>query len=161
MREKKFRNKKRHFNQFIRGLKLLEKMDLSNTDIFEYLNMKIPIYERLFNSKKTTIMLLNLYIQSAQVYFKNNQRENLVLTIILSSPNLFSSELCIFNSEKDFKNFCNRDQHFQKWIPSNKGIVEDLNLKMPSNFKVINFKEEIDDGDFLYSGMISILKYNL
>ncbi len=160
MREKKFRSKKRHFNQFIREMKVLEKMDLSNTVIFEYLNMKIPIFERLFNSRKSTRMILNSYIKSARVYFKNNQSENLVLTIILSSPNLFSSELCIFNSEKDFKNFCNRDQHFQKWIPSNKGIVEDLNLKGPSNFQVINFKEEIDDGDLLYSGMISILKYN-
>ena len=159
MPKKKLRGAKRYLKQFHDYLHALEQSTPLKYEGYDYWNEKIWIYEKLLNNQKYTKEILNAYIKSARVFFEKNKGNDLIFTLILGRPNLFSSEVCVFYSKEYFHNFCIRDNDFQKWVSVEKGIVDDLELSIEGNYEVLNFRESIRDEDYNYDGIISIIKF--
>lgn len=157
--QKKLRGGTRYLNQFYKYLSELENLTHIKYSGYDYWNEKICIYEKLLTNKKFTKEILNSYIKSADIFAKKNKRDKQNTTIILSYPNLFTSEICVFYTEEYFNNFYNRNNVYQKWIPKQKGIIEDLKLTIPEECEILNFDELITDEDYNYDGVVTIIKF--
>ncbi len=156
---KKLRGINRYLKQFSNYLQNLEKRSPIKYDNYDYWNEKIWIYEKLLNNKKYQIEVFNKYIQSTRIFSDKNKKDNAIFTIIISTPNLFSSEICVFYSEKYFNDFITPSSDYQKLIPIEKGLIDNLELTITGKYQVLNFKEQIIDEDYIYNGILTIIKF--
>jgi len=156
--DKKLRGAKRHLKQFLNYLKTLENLTPQKYEGYDYWNDKIVIYEKLLNSEHYVQEIFNAYIKSAKIFFDTNKNEDLIFTVILSNPNRFSSEICIFYTKEYFEEFCKRNNEYQTWAPLEKGIIDKFRLNIPKKCEVLNFQEILNDEDYNYDGTVTILK---
>jgi hypothetical protein len=160
-RKKKFRGKKRHLTSFYQSMKKLESYNFGPCEVKTYENHKIPIHARLFKvRKKLTREILNQFINSTYQCYLNNKCLNGKFTLILSYPNCFNSEVCVFYTSEYYDNFIIRQDEHQRWEIQKSGIVEELKLNIPKNCEVKNFNETIKySEDLHYNGLITIIEY--
>jgi hypothetical protein len=159
MPNKKLRGGKRYLKQFQNYLEILENSTPQKYEGYDYWNDKIVIYEKLLNSEQYIQEIFNAYIKSAKIFFDKNKKKDSIFTVILSNPNRFSSEICVFYTKEYFEDFCKRNNEYQTWIPVEKGIIDELKLNVPKNCEVLNFQENIKDEDYSYDGTVTILKF--
>lgn len=160
-REKKFRSLKRCLKNFNAAMLDLEDMIVERNEGEDYWHLKIPIAMALLtHKKKTTKQVLNQYIQSAYKCYLKNKNDDSIFTLILSSPGVFSSEVCIFYSKEYYESFQDRSADFQKWEEQKNGLVEELGLIVPEHSKIINYKETIVDEEYTFHGTQTIIRYS-
>ena len=153
---KKLRGKGRKLQSFIQALDCIQLPKSIGED--KYWNYKIPIDESLlFVNKRLTKRILKEFILKTQALYKASSYDDAILTLVIANPNLFSSELCIFFDNEYFANFTQRDNEYQKWEPSKKGVLEVFNIEVSSELKVLNFDEIINDDDFHYTGKQTVI----
>ena len=113
----------------------------------KYWNCKIPILDRMVNQPTTTkelqahcakAMLRAAYLINKAKPSSHNQS---IVTVLLTSPDMFSSEICVFFDTDHFKSFYTRDSKHEKLIPiSNKSLLNELNIEVNNGFNESGFK---------------------
>jgi hypothetical protein len=70
--------------------------------------------------------------------------------VCIQLPNLWDSQIIIFYEENYFNSFFERNSEYQKWIllPSNRDILSELGLDIPTGLSAKGYREEIIDDDY-------------
>ncbi|AIY04973.1 hypothetical protein Plano_1008 [Planococcus sp. PAMC 21323] len=161
MREKKIRGIKRKTENMVNRIE--ENTLEFPTEFYNgYWHMHLPVGQGFISSDKTPRKAKRLCIQTLvdrAEYLKGLQphdEEKYRVTVFITLPSLWNSQIIIFKGEDYFKDFFNRDSDYYKWIPlsDNRNIQTDWELAVPDDFAISGFKEVIDDEDGYYESEI-------
>jgi hypothetical protein len=129
-----------------------------------FVHWKIPILDRLANPPTTTPTIQARCAQcliDAATHLAEAKPGTLAkarVTAIISLPNLFASEVCIFFDEDYFESFTDRTAEWQRWtlLPAERNLLTEMNLRAPEDFFLIGFSEVIRDeeDDGVYEGEV-------
>jgi hypothetical protein len=127
----------------------------------KYWHEKIPVRRSLVRSGasvrtkgRCAQALVNVAAQLARI--KPSAAASARVTAVVSLPDMFDSEVCIFFDEAYFDAFKSRDglpthdRQVDHWarLPPERSIVRELNLVLPDKFKEIGFSTHWEDHTF-------------
>jgi hypothetical protein len=165
MRRRSFNRPKEKLRGINRRLKSIDNWAESFNGYFpeeysteKYMNYKIPVLDRLVNTPTTTkniqahclkaILKATAYIEKA----KPKKLNNSIVTVLVTYPDMFSSEICIFFNEEYFRTFFERNNETEKLIQlSGKSLAQDLEVDIPANFKEIGFQFTVKDDSDIFN----------
>lgn len=157
MRRRSFNRPKEKLRGINRRLNALDKWADSFENYFpsgysdeKYWNWKIPILDRMVDRPTTTMALQRRcgnallraasYIESS----KPNELESAIVTVLLTYPDMFGSEICIFFNADYFDSFYKRNGEEQKLKRiSNGGLAEKISLNIPKGFEEVGYQHTI------------------
>ena len=114
----------------------------------QYWNYKIPVLDILVSPPKTTRKIqahcANSLITAANHLLEARPPElaDAKVTALITYPDMFSSELCIFFDSNYFNSFFDRHDEYQSLTLLNKelSLITKLDLKLPQAFQAIGFE---------------------
>jgi len=86
---------------------------------------------------------------------KPNDEGNYRVVVAVTLPEMWNSQIIIFNNDQYFKNFFQRNDQYQKWhlLSEERNLFNEWDIKIPSNLNVLGFQEIISDvDDYRYEG---------
>jgi hypothetical protein len=118
-----------------------------------FMNWKIPVPDRLVRPPTTTAAIQAECAQcliDAAAHVAAAKPADLAharAVAIISLPDMFASELCVFFDAAYFRSFTERTADWQRWTPLPKGrsLAEEMGLSLPDDFVVRGFAEAIHD----------------
>ncbi len=154
-----------------RRLKAIDKWADTFKDYFpteyseeKYCNWKIPVLDRMVNRPTTTKELqahcANALFKAAS-YIEDAKPEALKtakVSVLLTHPDMFSSEICVFFDEQYFEWFFDRhgEEHKLKKLSSG-SLAKELNLIIPQGFSEVGYQSTMKNE---YDGEVSIHEEN-
>jgi len=118
----------------------------------KYINYKIPVLDRLVNPPTTTTNIqahcAKAMLQAASYLEEAKPKElhKSIVTVLLTYPNMFGSEVCIFFDNDYFETFFKRNNETEKLILlSGKSLVQELKIEAPNNFTETGFQFTVKD----------------
>lgn len=161
MREKKVRGMKRKSNDMI---KRIEASTLKfPTEFYNgYWHLHLPVAQGFINSTKTPRKIKRMCIQSlldsaahlTELKPKDNEKYRVMVSIEL--PDLWDSQLIVFQGDTHFDDFFNRNDDYQKWLPlpENRKIHTEWGLSIPNGMQIAGFHQLILDEEYPYENDI-------
>lgn len=158
----RYSNKKKVRGARRKCLLMIEKINsLTNnypdTKIYdEYWHMHLPVAQAFINSNKTPTYVRKECMQSLLnrakhlSEIKSNLDVKNRVTVCISLPNIWDSQIIVFIDENYYNDFFYRNNDFQKWTPlsENRSLSKVRNLMVPEGFQEKGYIEEIFDEDF-------------
>ena len=154
-RSPKIRGIKRRLNALDRWSHSFQDYFPSDAGNCEYWNWKIPILDILVNPPQTTPKIqarcLNSLIQAANYLIDARPWELSFarVTVLITYPAMFSSELCIFFDPNYFDSFFNRANDYQSLSLLNnaQSLSKRLGVRLPKIYEELGFEfKSNDDG---------------
>ncbi len=159
MRRRSFNRPKEKLRGIKRRLNALDKWADSFEGYFpidqqyeKHWNCKIPVLDRLVNLPTSNKIIQGHCVKAMfRAMFLLNQAKPAKLidakvTVLLTYPSLFESELCIFFDEDYFKNFYSRDNEDLSLSPLvNQSLMDELGVNLPKSIKETGFHCIIND----------------
>jgi len=159
MRVKSFNRPKEKLRGIKRRLKAFDKWADSFKGYFpfehaneKFWNCKISILDRLVNPPTTNKALqahcARAMLRAAEFLDaeKSKHLQEAQVTVLLTYPNMFDSELCIFFDEVYFEQFFIRNNAVLTLTPLvDKSLVKQLNIDLPKSFNETGFQCIIND----------------
>lgn len=125
-----------------------------------YWNWKIPILDRMVNTPTTTkelqVHCANAMLRAASHIEKSRPEESksAIVTVLLTYPDMFSSEICVFFDKEYYEGFFERSGEEQKLTKLSSGsLVQDLGLVLPKGFNEVGYHCVIKDE---WEGKVSV-----
>ncbi|MGY3187663.1 DUF3916 domain-containing protein [Lysinibacillus sp. TE18511] len=160
MREKKIRGVKRKINTMVKRIGDYT-LEFPEEFYHDYWHLHLPIAYTFIKSSKTPFKVKKFCIQtlleSAQRLMQNkpNDEGNYRVVVAVTLPEMWNSQIIIFNNDQYFKNFFQRNDQYQKWhlLSEERNLFNEWDIKIPSNLNVLGFQEIISDvDDYRYEG---------
>lgn len=161
MRERKVRGVKRKTENMIKQIE--ENTMVFPTEFYNgYWHLHLPVAQGFISSNKTSRKVKRRCIQKLldrTDYLKGlkpNDEHHYRVVAAIDLPSLWNSQIIIFKGECHFKDFFNRNDDFQKWIPflDNRNIQTEWELTIQGVSATAGFKEIIVDEDDFYESEI-------
>lgn len=160
MREKKVRGIKR------KSQKMIERIEENTlefpTDFYNgYWHLPLPVAHSFINSNKTPKRIKRLCIQTLLdrverlLSLKPNEKEQYRVAAAVNLADLWGSQIIVFKGDAHFKDFFDRNDEYQKWLPlsDDRNIQTEWGLSVPNYLQISGFKEVITDEDgYHYEG---------
>jgi hypothetical protein len=160
MREKKIRGIKR------KSQKMIERIEENTlefpTDFYNgYWHLPLPVAHSFINSNKTPKRIKRLCIQTLLdrvehlLSLKPNEKEQYRVAAAVNLADLWGSQIIVFKGDAHFKDFFDRNDEYQKWLPlsDDRNIQTEWGLSVPNYLQISGFKEVITDEDgYHYEG---------
>ena len=162
MRVKKVRGIKRKLHKMRERIKE-NSLEFPTEFTNGYWHLKLPVAQDFINSENTPNKVKRMTIQTLLdraeylMRLKPNDVENYRVVVAVDLPALWGSQIIIFKGDSYFKDFFNRNDEHQKWLPlsDERKVQSEWELSIPSHFQVLGFKEVITDEDaYHYEGEI-------
>ena len=117
----------------------------------KYWNYKIPVLDILVNRPATTSRIqarcINSLIQAANhiLAARPPDLSYAKVTILITYPNMFGSEICIFFKEDYVNSFFNRSDRYQSLtlLDKEKSLTTKLGVRLPEIYEEIGFEFKI------------------
>ena len=142
----KVRGVSRRIRAFKQWVKATENFFPPGEEQREYWNEKMPVLDRLVNPPTTTRSIqsqcANLLLQagSDRVAASHCKPDSSMVTVLLTLPNLHSSEICIYFNKAYLKKVFQRNTPFEKITPLNKTVEDSgLDILLPAEFASVGF----------------------
>lgn len=155
MRDKKVRGLKRKVRNMIRRID--EETNDFPLDFYNgYWHLHLPVAQGFIDSNKTPFGIKRLCVQHLLerakhlIEIKPSSRDTYRVVVYSSIQALFDSQIIVFVGDTYFKDFFNRNDEFQKWIPlpKERSFESEWKINISQNMSILRFKEEItEDGD--------------
>ncbi|MGE6348250.1 DUF3916 domain-containing protein [Bacillus mycoides] len=124
----------------------------------EYWHMPLPVLQTFIDSSKTPRKIKRLCIQTLLnqanqlMKMKPNDTNTFRVVVMISTSNLWGSQIIIFKNNNYFYNFFNRDNAFQKWIPlsNTSDFGHEWKISISNSVQTLHFQEIINDEDGFY-----------
>ncbi len=157
MRRRSFNRPKEKLRGISRRLNALDKWADSFQNYFpseysgeKYWNWKIPILDRMVDRPTTTKELqqycANALLKAASYIetSKPKELESAIVTVLLTYPDMFDSEICVFFNTDYFDSFYEREGEEQnvKRI-SNGSLAETISLSIPKGFEEVGYQHTL------------------
>lgn len=122
-----------------------------------YWNCKIPVLDRLVSrkasSRKIQTRAANALLRAGENIRKArpSKYSYSIVTVIVTYPEMFDSELCVFFDKQYFNKFFKRNTSEQRLLPtSGDSLSERMELLVPASFSEEGFDFEFinDEGDW-------------
>jgi hypothetical protein len=162
MRVKKVRGVKRKLNYMIKQIE--ESTSEFPTHFYNgYWHLHLPVAQDFIDSSKTPKKVKRFCIQTLLnraeqlIPLKPKDKEQYRVVVAINSPGLWASQIIVFKGDAHFKNFFNRNDEFQKWLPlaDTRNIHLEWGLSVPEDLLILGFKEIItEEDDYHYEGEI-------
>ncbi|WP_106532470.1 DUF3916 domain-containing protein [Planomicrobium soli] len=160
MREKKVRGKHRKMKSLIQRI---EEYTEAFPEEFHngYWYLPLPAAEDFINSSKTPAKVKRLCIQTLldrgrRLSSMKPGKEKFCVVISVCLPDLWRSQLIIFEEDFCFEGFFNRNNEDQKWLPLplERNLQTEWSLAAPNHFRSFGFQEVITDKEagYFYDG---------
>ena len=160
MREKKVRGIKRKLNN------LLERIEEHTTEFPThfyngYWHLHLPVAEDFIDFNKTPKKVKRLCIQTLLnrakhfITLKPKDQEQYRVVVAIDFPRVSDSQIIVFKGDTHFKDFFNRNDDDQKWLPlaNKRNILLEWGLSVPEDLYTLGFKEIIKEEDgYHYEG---------
>lgn len=124
----------------------------------KYWNCKIPVLDILVNPPTTTRKIQArcacCLIQAANHLLKARPLEfsTTKVTALITYPNMFGSEICVFLAPDYFDSFFNRNNKYESLIPARKlSLTTKLGIELPLTFTEMSFIHKIQDRGVYYT----------
>lgn len=158
--KKKIRGQHRKFDA-------MQKRLINFTSIFPepnyqegYWHLHLPTSQAFIDSCKTPASLrrecIQLIIDRVQYLINIKLQINIPIRVVaaINLPSLWDSQIIVFYGDEYYKNFFDRNNEYQKWIPFSieRDIRREWQLKVPSSMNIKGYREEIYDEDYCYIG---------
>ncbi|MFS0655522.1 DUF3916 domain-containing protein [Bacillus sp. 179-C3.3 HS] len=154
MREKKVRGMKRKTNQMIRRIEA-RTLTFPEECHHGYWHLPLPVAQDFIGSHNTPQKIKRLCIQTLldrakhliELKPKDGDRYRVVVAVDL--PGLWWSQIIVFKGDSYFKNFFNRNNEYQKWIPlsDHRNLQTEWSLSIPQGWETTGFKQIIMEED--------------
>ena len=159
MRRRSFNRPKEKLRGIKRRLKALDKWADAYEGCFpldsvneKFWNCKVPVVDRLVNppasNKKLQAHCATAMLRAA-CFIQQAKPANLPyakVTVLLTYPDMFDSELCVFFDKAYFKRFFSRNSPDLSLTPlQGKSLLKQLNIYLPQGFKESGFHCIIND----------------
>ncbi len=152
---KKIRGARRNYNRFIDRL-VYYTSEFPNLLDASYWHFHMPCSNLLLNSPKSPSYVktgcVNTIINRTKhlMSIKPQQMEDTKVVAVIDIHNLWDSQIVIFNDEKYYNDFFNRNDEYQKWILLKKESVKTFISKwnIAADINVQGYEEIIIDEDF-------------
>jgi len=153
MRRRSFSRPKEKLRGVNRRLRALEKWSNNFENHFpiehsdeKYWNYKIPVLDRMVNSPTTSEYIqshcINAIFHAAnQIHnAKPKSMDNAIVTALITYPDMFDSEVCVFFDSKYFNGFFKRNDENNKMEPiTNRSLLNLLNIKRPPSCEEVGY----------------------
>lgn len=159
----KIRGQKRKVNDLKKQLERLGDFFPDESFVHDsYYHYHFPCSQGLLDSKNSSSKIrktaMQLLIDSA-VRLRKARPDNLAdkkIVVSINLPYLWDSQVIVFYNKEYYQSFFDRDSSEQKWIEikESTSIIDKYKLRIPGDFKVKGYLEEINDIDYQYSGQI-------
>lgn len=128
-----------------------------------YWNWKIPVLDRMVEPPTATSRIqahcAKAMLNAAQHISaaKPSQYKNAIVTVLITYPEMFSSEICVFFAPEYYESFFKRDDEYQSLVPiKGKSLSKSLAFPIPSAFSEAGFifktKDEWDGDVTTFEG---------
>ncbi|WP_249670362.1 DUF3916 domain-containing protein [Bacillus altitudinis] len=127
----------------------------------DYWHLPLPAAYDFMTSNRTPKKIKRLCIQTLLnraehlIDLKPNVGEINRVVVAVDLPELWHSQIIVFKGNSYVKNFFNRQDEYQTWLPlsDQRNIQKEWDLSVPQNMRTIGFKEVItDDDEVSYEG---------
>ncbi|MFY0331316.1 MULTISPECIES: DUF3916 domain-containing protein [Bacillus] len=127
----------------------------------DYWHLPLPAADDFMTSNRTPKKIKRLCIQTLLnraehlIDLKQNDGEIYRVVVAVDLPELWHSQIIVFKGNSYVKNFFNRQDEHQTWLPlsDQRNIQKEWDLSVPQNMRSIGFKEVItDDDEVSYEG---------
>lgn len=161
MRQKKVRGIKRKTEEMVKRIE--ENTLVFPTEFYNgYWHLRLPVDQGFISSDKTPLKVKRLCIQTLldraeQLKgLQSNDAEKYRVVASIDLPSLWSSQIIVFKGDVHFKDFFNRNEDHQKWIPllADRNLQTEWRVTVPGESAIAGFKEVIDDEDGYYESEI-------
>lgn len=118
-----------------------------------YWNWKIPMPRALVSASRARLPVQKVCAQALVdaawrlSQASSSEMAHARVVAVVSFPDMFASEVCVFLSEDYFKGFCERDSDDQRWapMPASNGFAARLGLRLPAGFQERGYRETCRD----------------
>lgn len=162
MREKKVRGCKRKSNNMIE--RIVENTLTFPTEFYNgYWHLPLPVAQNFIDSHKTPEKIRRLCIQTLLdraeqlIDMKPNDKEKYRVVVAVKLSSLWGSQIVVFKGDSHFKDFFNRNDEYQKWLPffDDRNIQIEWKLSVPNDLQILGFREVITDEEgYDYEGEV-------
>ncbi|MFE0304300.1 MULTISPECIES: DUF3916 domain-containing protein [Bacillus] len=130
-------------------------------NVSDYWHLPLPAADDFMTSNRTPKKIKRLCIQTLLnraehlIDLKQNDREIYRVVVAVDLPELWHSQIIVFKGNSYVKNFFNRQDEYQTWLPlsDQRNIQKEWDLSVPQNMRTIGFKVVItDDDEVSYEG---------
>lgn len=150
MSNKKQRGVRRKTRNMIK--RISEETSKFPTDFYNgYWHLHLPTSQGFIDSNRTPIGVKKACVQTLLkqaillVDKKPNSLEYYRVVVYIDFKELFDSQIIVFAEESYFKQFFNRKNDSQKWIPFGKERSQPWRINIPQNMNALGFEETIRD----------------
>lgn len=150
MSNKKQRGIRRKTRNMIK--RILEETSEFPSDFYNgYWHLHLPTSEGFIDSNRTPIGVKKTCVQTLLkqavhlIEKKSNSLGYYRVVVYIDFKALFDAQIIVFAEESYFKQFFNRNNDSQKWLPLSKEKSHPWRLDIPQNMKTLGFEESIRD----------------
>lgn len=128
-----------------------------------YCNWRIPVLDRMVEGPRALPEVQRICMQemlraTAYLIEARSQHIQSRVTLCLNFPDMFSSDICIFQSPEYRASYFDRDNEWQHWIPikSDDSLVKQWGLSLPASMKETGYRilmKDDETGDIWESEM--------
>ncbi|MER2008637.1 MAG: DUF3916 domain-containing protein [Psychrobacillus sp.] len=150
MSNKKQRGIRRKTRNMIK--RILEETSEFPSDFYNgYWHLHLPTSEGFIDSNRTPIGVKKTCVQTLLkqavhlIEKKSNSLGYYRVVVYIDFKALFDAQIIVFAEASYFKQFFNRNNDSQKWLPLSKEKSDPWRLDIPQNMKTLGFEESIRD----------------
>nr|WP_235675542.1 DUF3916 domain-containing protein [Bacillus altitudinis] len=120
-------------------------------NVSDYWHLPLPAAYDFMTSNRTPKKIKRLCIQTLLnraehlIDLKPNDGEIYRVVVAVDLPGLWHSQIIVFKRDSYVKNFFNRQEEYQTWLPlsDQRNIQKEWDLSVAQNMQIIGFKEVI------------------
>jgi len=130
----------------------------------KYIHWKVPVLDRMVEGRAATPNLKSKCVQelinaATHLMAAKPKESTARVTVLLTWPDTFSSEICIFVNEEYFQQFFNRNDDDQVWKLQNgtENLEGKFILNIPGTMEIKEYTTQLFDEGVEYPGFLWVM----